>query len=406
MIDFATHQHKALSNLQNGSILCGGVGSGKSRTSLAYYYTACDGVPRIVGNEDTWLPMREALHLYIITTAKKRDNSEWLLEAAPFLITTNPCIHGGMTTITIDSWNNIKKYKHVKNAFFIFDEQKVCGYGVWTKSFLHIVKSNKWILLSATPGDNWMDYIPVFIANGFYKNKTDFINRHVVFSTYTKFPKVERYFEVGRLIKLRDQILVTMKHQRKAYTHHKSIITEYSRDLYDTVVKKRWNPYDGLPIQNSAVYCYTMRKVVNSDASRIIAVADLLMKHPRAIIFYNFNYELDILLKFAEDAEYPVAQWNGHKHEDIPDMDRWIYLVQYTAGAEGWNCIQTDTTIFFSQNYSYKVLIQSAGRIDRLNTPFEDLYYYHLRSSASIDLAILKALREKKTFNESSFVKL
>ena len=47
---------------------------------------------------------------------------------------------------------------------------------------------------------------------------------------------------------------------------------------------------------------------------------------------------------------------------------------------------------------------QSAGRIDRLNTPFTDLYYYHLKTRSGIDLAIAKALKEKRKFNESSFI--
>ena len=48
---------------------------------------------------------------------------------------------------------------------------------------------------------------------------------------------------------------------------------------------------------------------------------------------------------------------------------------------------------------------QSAGRIDRLNTPFKDLYYYHLKTRSGIDLAIAKALNSKQKFNESGFAK-
>lgn len=402
-IDLAQHQRKAINEIRNGSILCGGVGTGKSRTAIAWYWLFCDGYPMIDG-VDKWRPMREGRHLFIITTAKKRDNFEWFHETRPFLIEQNPHVDGGKCEITIDSWNNLHKYKDVKGAVFIFDEQKVPGKGSWVKHFLKIAKSNYWILLSATPGDNWSDYIPVFIANGFYKNRTQFNARHVVFSPFTPFPKVDRYIDEGHLLKLRDTILVKMEFTKKTMPQHIPVDVGYDKDLYDVVLKRRWDPYENCPIQHVSSVGYLMRKVVNSDISRSTAVIEILTKHKRAIVFYNFNYELDILLAVAQDINIPVAQWNGHRHEEIPDTERWMYLVQYTAGAEGWNCVSTDTTIFYSMNYSYKVMIQSAGRIDRLNTPFTDLYYYHLRSKSSIDRAIQHALRHKKNFNEARFI--
>jgi hypothetical protein len=307
--------------------------------------------------------------------------------------------------VVVDSWNNIKKYKDVEGAFFIFDEQRVVGSGAWVKSFLQIAKNNNWILLSATPGDTWQDYIPVFIANGFYKNRTEFTREHIIYSRFTKFPKIDRYLNTGRLIRLRNRILVNMDFRRETISHHEDVYVKYSIEKYKDVTRKRWNPWTNKPIVNASELCYSLRKVVNTDESRQLALLEIIEKHSRAIIFYNFDYELELLrnLYYGENVE--VSEWNGHKHQPIPDGDKWIYLVQYNAGAEGWNCIKTDTIIFYSQNYSYKVMVQSSGRIDRLNTPYTDLYYYHLKSRSGIDLAISKALKNKKQFNEMRFVK-
>lgn len=399
------YQMDAVNNMKNGCILNGGVGSGKSRTSLFYYFKEQGGWI----DENGFKPMRvkpRPKDLYIITTARKRDTLEWEGELSHFLLSVDEKQtkrYGNK--IVVDSWNNIKKYADVKGAFFIFDEQRVIGYGTWTKAFLKIAKSNNWILLSATPGDTWCDYIPVFIANGFYKNKTEFAREHIVYSRFSKYPKIDRYINTGRLIRLRNSILIDMEFHRKTIPHHEDIYVKYSIDKYKQATRTRWDPYKNEPIQQASGLCYVLRRIVNESEYRVTALLELLEKCPKAIIFYNFDYELDILMNLGLADDIEIAQWNGHKHQSVPNSDKWLYLVQYTAGCEGWNCIKTDTIIFFSQNYSYKVMKQAAGRIDRLNTPFTDLYYYHLKSRSGIDLAISKALNEKKNFNETRWAK-
>lgn len=408
-ISLYDYQIDAIRKMKNGCILCGGVGSGKSRTSLAYYYLTQGG--KLPGT-DAYIPMvGTPKDLYIITTARKRDTKEWEGELAPFLMSTNADANYYDNKIVVDSWNNIKKYAEVKNAFFIFDEQRVVGSGAWVKAFLKICKVNDWILLSATPGDTWSDYIPVFIANGFYKNRTEFTREHIIYKRFSKFPQVDRYINTRRLTRLRDNILVDMDFKRETISHHEDVVVSYDIKTYKEVGKTRWDIFKDEPIENAGVLCYVWRKIVNSDQSRAQAVLDIFEKHPRVIIFYNFDYELEILKGLFDEygresgIHFEVSEWNGHKHSPIPETNSWVYLVQYTAGCEGWNCIKTDTIIFYSQNYSYKVMQQASGRIDRLNTPFRDLYYYHLKSKAPIDLAISRALKEKKNFNETRFVR-
>lgn len=396
------YQYEAIKHMKNGCILCGGVGSGKSRTALAYYYI-CEGGELCT---EEYVQMKDPpKDLYIITTARKRDTLEWEGELVPFLLSTKKENNLYQNKVVVDSWNNIGKYTDVKDSFFIFDEQRVVGSGEWVKSFLKITKSNNWILLSATPGDTWIDYIPVFIANGFYKNKTEFNREHVVYSSFSKFPKVDRYLNTGRLIRLRNSILVDMDFKRPTIAHHEDVYVSYNIERYKDIIRNRWNIWENKPIKNASELCYLLRKVVNTDESRQVKLLELLEKHPRAIIFYNFDYELDILKNLYYGSDVEIAEWNGHKHQPVPDTKHWVYLVQYTAGAEGWNCIKTNTIIFYSQNYSYKIMEQSSGRIDRLNTPFKDLYYYHLKTRSGIDLAISKALSEKRKFNESRWVK-
>lgn len=394
------HQKKALLKLRTGSVLVGGVGSGKSMTALAYFYNkVCHG-----DFENGSIPMTPK-DLYIITTARKRDTLEWDSEFSNFGLATNRENSVCGIKVTVDSWNNISKYEKVSDAFFIFDEQRVVGSGKWVKMFLKITRSNDWILLSATPGDTWSDYIPVFIANRFYKNRTEFLRRHAVFSRFSKYPKIERYVETARLERLRNLILVKMDFDRKTIRRTIDVQMEYNVEQYDVAVKNRWDPFKEEPIKEASQLCYILRKIVNSDLSRLDNLVRLSYFHDKIIVFYNLDCELDVLRTLPEYIDCPVSEWNGHKHESIPKSDRWIYLVQYSAGSEGWNCIETDTVVFYSLNYSYKMMEQASGRIDRINTPFTDLYYYRFLSKSSIDKGILRALKNKKNFNELAFSK-
>ena len=403
-------QLEAVKKMSNGCILNGGVGSGKSRTSIYYYFKECGG--DIIGCNKKMTNPRD---LYIITTASKRDKREWECELALFAMSTDPSLNYYKNKIIVDSWNNIKKYKDIVGAFFIFDEDRVTGSGVWVKTFLNISRKNRWIINSATPGDSWEQYIPVFVANGFYKNKTEFCEEHAVYSKFTKFPCITKYMNTSKLINHRNRILIDINVIRDTTPHHKDVICEYDIRQYKYVQKHRWNIFKDEPVTQASQLCYVLRRVVNEDESRVINLLKLCEKHKKIIIFYNFDYELDILRTLLERArllgidsdvrDFTIGEWNGHNHEPVPDNDKWLYLVQYAAGCEGWNCVKTDTIIFYSQTYSWKTLAQACGRIDRLNSPFINLYYYHFKAKSGIDLVISNALRNKKNFNEGKFAK-
>lgn len=394
------YQMDAVKRMKNGCILNGGVGSGKSRTGLYYYFKEQGG-----SIDPDYIPMKNPKDLYIITTAQKRDNLEFEGELSHFLLSTHPDANYYKNKVMVDSWNNIQKYKDIQGAFFILDEQRVCGSGTWVKSFLKIAKNNDWILLSATAGDTWMDFVPVFIANGFFKNRTEFIRNHVIYNNFSKYPKIDRYVGTGKLLRLKNSILVDMDFSRHTIAHHEDIYVKYNIDKYKAAGKTRWNPYKDEPIRDASGLCYVWRRIVNSDESRQVALLEIFEDHPKMIIFYSFDYELDILRSLFEPCkDVVVGEYNGHKHDPLPDGPSWVYLVNYNAGNAGWNCITTNCIVFFSQNYSYKIMQQAAGRIDRLNTPYTDLYYYHLKSRSGIDLAISKALSQKKNFNEGRFV--
>lgn len=377
------HQKLAIKQMESGKVLWGGVGSGKTATVLGYYIQ--EQAPK---------------DIVVITTAKKRDSGDWVFEAANFGIgTSQDATVAG--TIFVDSWANIKKYTDREGCFFIFDEQRLVGSGVWVKAFQIIAKKNAWVLLSATPGDTWLDYAPIFIANGYYKNMTEFKRKHVLYEPFSRFPKIRGFLSETQLERFRNEVLVEMPYIK----HTKRVINwvdvSHDQASFDRVVKDRWNPFKDEPVKDVADLFRQMRRVVNQDQSRLDMVRQLLKTHKKLIIFYNFNYELETLRSLSD--EHTVAEWNGHKKQPIPDTDEWVYLVQYVAGAEGWNCVETDAMVLYSLTYSYKNFQQALGRIDRLNSPFLKLFYYVLVSNTLIDRGIKRSLENKESFNELRF---
>lgn len=390
------HQTEALSRMHNGCILVGAVGSGKSRTGIAYFFQ------QIGGSIDPFSLPTNPHDLFIITTARKRDAHEWDGDLLPFLLSTddeNPC----HVNVTVDSWNNIKKYQNIYGAFFIFDEDHVTGSGSWVKSFYKIANKNKWIILSATPGDRWEDYIPVFVANRFYKNKTAFLEQHAIFNPFVKYRKIEKWIGQEKLAWCRKQVIVQMKYQSARSAHHEYFMLDYDKDAVEKLNETKWNPFNDTPIKNASEFCSCLRKIINIDESRQIKLLELCESHKKIIVFYNFDYELNILKNLSYPPDMEIAEYNGHKHEPIPNSESWVYLTQYASSSEAWNTTQTDSILFYSENYSYKTMVQAAGRIDRLTSPFKNLWYYHFSSNSPIDKAITKALKNKKDFNDQSW---
>jgi hypothetical protein len=349
MIELMEHQLDAVNNLGNGKVLWGVTGSGKSAVVLEYYMR--NEAPRPI---------------IVITTAKKRDSLDWYGEAAKFGVSVEPQFSRA-GAITVDSWNNIKNYRGVVGAFFVFDEQRVVGHG-------------------------------------YYTNITDFKLQHVVYEPFTTFPKVKMYLDESRLEKLRNDVLVEMPYQAYTKRVKNYMPVSYDKDLFDQVWDKRWHVYEDRPLKDAAERWRVGRRVVNSDQSRVEFIWDLIHKgvHDKVIVFYNFDYELEILRGLAD--MFVVAEWNGHRKNLVPDEGPWIYLVQYNSGAEGWNCTTANAMVFYSMTYSYRTFIQAQGRIDRLDTPFKTLYYYVLVADCITDKAVKRALDQKKNFNERRFV--
>ena len=404
-VTYRPEQIQAVRQLQNGSILAGGVGSGKTLTSLAWYLTSvCNAASFKKGGSLAKKRVKGSPTLYVITTAKKRDSLEWEEEAARLGLSTDPACSFTGSSIVVDSWNNIGKYSDREHAVFFFDEQRASGSGRWVKEFLKITRKNTWLLLSATPGDVWMDYLPVFMAHGFFRTRTEFMEDHVIFDRFAKYPKVKRYIGEAKLQRLRRSILVEMPVERHTTRERETVYCDYDHDLYKWVVKNRMDPWTEEPLRDAGGVCRILRKVVSDNDWRSEQAKRILSSNERVIVFYNYNYELDRILAVAESLGLSTAQWNGHRHDVIPAEPRWVYICQYTSAAEGWNCTSTDTVLFWSLNYSWRVTEQCEGRIDRLNTPYSRLKYYFLESHSSIDEAVRRSLSSKKVFNERAFV--
>lgn len=374
-VTFKDYQKRAINQMHNGCILCGGVGAGKSLTSLGYI--------------DKVYPSGT---VYIITPARKRNTGEWFDD-----IRKNDMDE---TRFVVDSWNNLSKYKDVKDAFFLFDEQKVSGKGTWAKSLIRIAKSNQWILLSATPGDTYDDYATVLIANGFVRNRTTWYDEYCVTKSQPFFHIVDHKNKdvIDMMIR---RIFIKMDYQSDKKRIERVIpIQARSAGEEKEILMTHKAPGAQMPFTTFAAAIAYVRMNCYDKSKKTEALRKIIEKHKKIIVFYNFLSEKLEIERAAIDANVTINFYNGQRHDPIPDTDEWVYGVQYNSGAEAWNCITTNAMVFYSPNYSYKTMEQAHGRIDRVNSPYECLYYYMLLNELNIDNKVMNALSSKKDFNE------
>lgn len=368
-------QRDAVDRMHDGCVLLGRTGSGKTMTALGY-----------------WLKVHAQQDLYVVTTPAKRDAMEWEGDSAK--------LGQYLPPERVVSWNKIKDFEYLESAFVVFDEQRVSGSGKWVKSFLKIAKSNDWILLSATPGDVWIDWLPLFIANGFYRTRTQFTDRHVIWDPHTRYPRIKRYIEEDRLERCQEAICVYLASPNPISRMVHDELVSYDSRKYAEVTRKRWNPFEVRPMMDAGELCRVQRRIVLENVCREEALERLLKGHPRALVFYSYNYELEAIKAVCERLGRSYGQRNGHRHDPVPvSKEPWVYIVQYQS-ADAWNCISTNIAILYSLPYSWRQQEQAMGRIDRMNTPFDELHYYRLMTDSTIDNAILACLDRKETFNE------
>lgn len=393
------HQRDAIRKISNGNVVVGATGSGKSLVGLVYYYTNI-----LEGSVEPFRKPTKSVSLYIITTATKRDSLDWNSECAEFALSTNQEASVNGIKVVIDSWNNIKKYKDIRGGFFLFDEQKTTGYKRWSKIFIRIAKNNRWILITATPSDRWMDLLSVFIANGFYKNKRDFVNQHVTYNPYVKYPSITGYRNVNKLRILKKRIFVIIDYQSPSIIENKVISVDYDVDALTQIEKTEWNPFTDSPIINLSEFASVLRRSLNSHPSRINEAIRIRNTVKKLIVFYNFNFELEILKHGYSGIK--IGELNGHRHDALPVGSDWVYLVQYNSGNEAWECFTTNHMLFYSLNYSFRIMTQAKGRINRLTSGFNYMYYYYLVSNHWLDKGIQKALNKKRDFNNKEILGL
>lgn len=368
-------QRDAVDRMHDGCVLLGRTGSGKTMTALGY-----------------WLKVHAQQDLYVVTTPAKRDAMEWEGDSAK--------LGQYLPPERVVSWNKIKDFEYLESAFVVFDEQRVSGSGKWVKSFLKIAKRNDWILLSATPGDVWIDWLPLFIANGFYRTRTQFTDRHVIWDPHTRYPRIKRYIEEDRLERCQEAICVYLASPNPISRMVHDELVSYDSRKYAEVTRKRWNPFEVRPMMDAGELCRVQRRIVLENVCREEALERLLKGHPRALVFYSYNYELEAIKAVCERLGRSYGQRNGHRHDPVPvSKEPWVYIVQYQS-ADAWNCISTNIAILYSLPYSWRQQEQAMGRIDRMNTPFDELHYYRLMTDSTIDNAILACLDRKETFNE------
>ena len=139
---------------------------------------------------------------------------------------------------------------------------------------------------------------------------------------------------------------------------------------------------------------------------KIQAFKDILEStQDRLIVFYNFNCELDQLIRVCESLERPYSLVNGST-KDLSNYEHEsnsITLVQYQAGAMGLNLQKANKIVYFSLTEEAELFEQSKKRIHRIGQDKPCFYYILICQNSIEDVEILPTLNIRKNYTDELF---
>lgn len=319
-----------------------------------------------------------------------------------------------------------------KPIILILDEVhkiKLSSSGKASKRMKNLIKLTKssyittTLGLSATPFSNsYIDVAPYLILAGFYKNKSQFLKRHIKhFDKY--FAPItgpgtgivaKSYFKDPDLITKRfESIKVsidTSQYYPKVERFHikshlnKDTATQYRQIKLDY---KHHINYE-YPIQARTEQ---QRLISNHDYEKDLQLLKILqwrknIKQAPVLIFYQYSSSLANLLQVLTQSYplYKIKIINGNHRlnfEQAPSNPDTIILIQYQAGGEGLDWQWSNLSIFYEAPVQYEKLVQARGRNVRDKSIMKRVYHYELESANTIDSERWNIMKHHKDFTDS-----
>lgn len=358
-----------------------------------------------------WLERNHATHVIIATTASKCHSKDF--QTTELIKFTSPEFRAHLVSLEVVSWHMLKKWTDKKspqqlaNYYFVADELQRCRQGVSSlmgRAFLFITKHCKaWTGYTGTPGDNWLQFHPYFIATGKIKNKTEFMRDYTISQQYP-FPMVLGFRHEDTLkgwwrdISYEPDTSEVMS-QLPAETHQ--IMRFPTPKGYKKVLKSS-TTLDGEFLDSNMALYHHLRQMC-ATKQKLDALEDLLssLSSP-LVIFFNYTCEREQILGLAAHMKRKVWRIDGECHE-IPTEETIgqndIVLCHYLSGSEALNLQFCHYMVFYSPNYSYSISVQAKGRVKRVGQQ-NPMFFYSFLCSDSIEEEVMDCIKQKKDFAE------
>lgn len=249
--------------------------------------------------------------------------------------------------------------------------------------------------VTATPinNDPVFDIGSYLILAGYYRNKTDFINRTCLQSHLDKWGNADVYTAGGEVNVDKWPAYETLMEQMKQVVYAPSV-EESAADMPNVSseiihikdsddlrrdIQSLSKAYEGRVFDSMMDYLNSLNERIYSDTSRLDEIARIVQQKyvKQPLIFYHHTQVKNAIVDHLNKHGIATREVSGdHSIAEFDNSFTGPVLIQYLAGGVGVEFKQSNTSVFAQNHRSFTVVEQARGRNVRRGMNHHVTHYY------------------------------